>query len=44
MTAGHGDDHVRLITTDPEVAAKYGMHDEGEFFDAPPGSEQSEQP
>ena len=28
-----GDDHARLITTDPGIAAKYGMHDEAEFFD-----------
>ncbi len=29
---GTGDDYARLITTDPEIAAKYGMHDEAEFF------------
>jgi hypothetical protein len=27
-----GDDYVRLVTTDPDVARKYGLHDEGEFL------------
>jgi hypothetical protein len=30
---GTGDDYAHLITTDPTVAAKYGMHEEEEFFD-----------
>ena len=28
-----GDDHARLVTTDPEVAKKYDMIDESEFWD-----------
>lgn len=27
------DGRIRLITTDPDIAAEYGMHDEAEFFD-----------
>lgn len=27
------DDHATLVTTDPSVAQKYGMHDESEFLD-----------
>jgi hypothetical protein len=30
---GVGDDHARLVTTDPEVARKYDMIDESEFWD-----------
>lgn len=29
---GTGDDYARLVTTDPDVARKYDMQDEGEFF------------
>jgi Nucleotidyl transferase AbiEii toxin, Type IV TA system len=29
---GTADDYARLISTDPEVARKYGMHEESEFF------------
>ncbi|HEX7478759.1 MAG TPA: nucleotidyl transferase AbiEii/AbiGii toxin family protein [Polyangiales bacterium] len=29
---GTGDDYAHLTTTDPDVAKKYDMHDESEFF------------
>jgi hypothetical protein len=29
---GTGDDYAHLMTTDPEVAKKYDMHDEDEFW------------
>jgi len=29
---GTGDDYIHLFTTDPEIARKYDMHDEREFF------------
>jgi hypothetical protein len=29
---GTGDDYAQLTTTDPDVAKKYDMHDESEFF------------
>jgi hypothetical protein len=29
---GSGDDYVYLVTTDPAIAKKYDMHDEGEFW------------
>jgi hypothetical protein len=29
---GTGDDYAYLITTDPLIAKKYGMHDENEFW------------
>lgn len=29
---GTADDYARLVTTDPEVARKYNMHEESEFF------------
>ncbi|HEY0134542.1 MAG TPA: hypothetical protein VGB85_10690 [Nannocystis sp.] len=32
---GRNGDRIRLTTTDPDVAARYGMHDESEFFDEP---------
>lgn len=31
---GTTDDYAYLVTTDPEVARKYDMHDESEFIDA----------
>ena len=30
--AGAADDYARLVTTDPEIAKKYGMHEEEEFW------------
>jgi hypothetical protein len=30
---GAPDDYADLVTTDPDVAARYDMHDESEFFD-----------
>ncbi|MEX1231087.1 MAG: nucleotidyl transferase AbiEii/AbiGii toxin family protein [Planctomycetaceae bacterium] len=30
---GTSDDYAHLVTTDPDVARKYGMHDESEFMD-----------
>ncbi|MGH7272758.1 MAG: hypothetical protein ACREJ3_20200 [Polyangiaceae bacterium] len=30
---GTGDDYAHLTTTDPDIARKYDMHDESEFFD-----------
>ena len=30
---GTSDDYAHLVTTDPDVAKKYDMHDEREFFD-----------
>jgi hypothetical protein len=32
------------VTTDPKIAAKYGMHDETEFWDDEEPEEQSESP
>jgi hypothetical protein len=32
---GTTDDYAYLVTTDPEVAKKYDMHDESEFLDEP---------
>ena len=29
---GTADDYAYLVTTDPEVARKYDMHEESEFF------------
>jgi|HubBroStandDraft_2_1064218.scaffolds.fasta_scaffold75395_2 hypothetical protein len=29
---GTGDDYAHLVTTDPDIAKKYDMHDESEFF------------
>ena len=29
---GTADDYAYLVTTDPEVAKKYDMHDESEFW------------
>jgi hypothetical protein len=29
---GTGDDYAHLMTTDPEIARKYDMHEESEFF------------
>ncbi len=29
---GTADDYIRLVTTDPEIAKKYDMHDEREFW------------
>ena len=29
---GTADDYAYLVTTDPQVAKKYGMEDESEFF------------
>lgn len=31
---GAADDYVYLVTTDPAIAKKYGMHDEAEFMSA----------
>ena len=33
LDGGTGDDYARLVTTDPEIARKYDMHDESEFWD-----------
>lgn len=33
--SGTTDDYAYLVTTDPEVAKKYDMHDESEFLDEP---------
>lgn len=30
---GTGDDYAQLVTTDPDVARKFDMHDESEFLD-----------
>lgn len=38
---GTGDDYARLVTTDPEIAKKYDMHDESEFLD--PGEDEGEE-
>ncbi len=32
-SGGTADDYARLVTTDPDVARKYDMHEESEFFD-----------
>ena len=29
---GTGDDYAYLVTSDPAIAKKYGMHEESEFF------------
>ena len=29
---GTADDYIHLVTTDPEIAKKYDMHDEREFW------------
>jgi len=34
---GTADDYARLVTTDPDVARKYDMHEESEFVEDPPG-------
>jgi hypothetical protein len=33
-SGGSAEDYAYLVTTDPEVAKKYDMHDESEFMDA----------
>ena len=40
------DDYVRLVTTDPEIAEKYGMHAEDEFWmnDEEPQHDQDQAP
>ena len=30
---GTADDYAQLVTTDPDIARKYDMHDESEFWD-----------
>ena len=32
---GTADDYAYLVTTDPDIAKKYGMHDESEFWKDP---------
>jgi hypothetical protein len=32
-SGGTADDYAYLVTTDPDVAKKYGMHEEEEFWD-----------
>ncbi len=32
--SGTGGDYIHLVTTDAEIAKKYDMHDEREFFGA----------
>lgn len=34
---GTGDDYARLVTTDPDIADKYGMVDESEFWEGDKG-------
>jgi hypothetical protein len=43
---GTADDYAYLVTTDPEVARKYDMHDEREFLgeDDEDGTSAAEQP
>jgi hypothetical protein len=36
---GTGDDYAYLVTNNPEVARKYDMHDESEFWDETPENE-----
>lgn len=38
---GTADDYACLVTTDPEVARKYDMHDESEFWGDDEGGDQS---
>lgn len=33
MGGGTADDYAYLVTSDPEIAKKYGMHDESEFWE-----------
>ena len=33
---GTADDYIHLVTTDPEIAKKYDMHDEREFWGEEP--------
>ena len=33
LQGGPSDDYVRLVTNDPNIARKYDMHDESEFWD-----------
>jgi hypothetical protein len=40
---GTADDYAYLVTTDPEVAKKYDMHDESDFMDADEGNEPESQ-
>jgi len=37
---GTGDDYAHLVTTDPDVARKYGMEDEREFWGEQEGEDQ----
>jgi len=39
-TSGSAENHVRLVTFDPAIAKKYGMHDESEFLNVGPASPQ----
>jgi hypothetical protein len=42
---GTSDDYAYLVTTDPIVAKKYGMHDEAEFWgDAEEDDEEQSEP
>ena len=43
---GTADDYARLVTTDPEIAKKYGMHEEDEFWmdDKEPNHNEDEAP
>ena len=40
---GTGDDYARLVTSDPNVARKYDMHDETEFWSKGPDEDESEE-
>ena len=36
LPGGTDDDYAFLVTTDPDIAARYGMHEESEFMDVHP--------
>ena len=42
LKGGTEDDYAYLVTTDPAIAKKYGMHEESEFWDEDDDSENSE--
>lgn len=43
LQRGPSDDYVRLVTTDPNIARKYDMHDESEFWDEDDSGSDTEQ-
>lgn len=44
VDSGVSDDYARLVTTDPEVAKKFGMEEEREYLDEEDDDEITDKP